>query len=259
MTWKEMSEEEWLTSTAGLTMELSGKAGKSRRKSFLVTAACIRRSEPFPRRPPPRITAEDVERLADGLPSVLDPVADRVSNGMCNGDPGFVCVNVVPMRLGDDGRTLLPPTEEDEAFTYWGTCSDAWLASVLRDIVGNPFRQSLCVCRGQLAVATTLTVEQASARNRGNLWLVGESKAVYDTEPPRPWLSWNGGTVRHLAQAAYEERSLPSGELDTARLAVLADALEEAGCADAAILSHLRGPGPHVRGCWAVDLLLGKE
>jgi hypothetical protein len=73
------------------------------------------------------------------------------------------------------------------------------------------------------------------------------------------WLSWNGGTVQHLAQAAYAERHLPSGELDAARLAVLADALEEAGCADADILSHLRGPGPHVRGCWAVDLLLDKS
>src|SRR5262249_12453726 len=66
-------------------------------------------------------------------------------------------------------------------------------------------------------------------------------------------------TTVALAQAAYDERDLPSGHLDPARLAVLADALEEAGCADADILGHLRGPGPHVRGCWAVDLLLGKE
>jgi hypothetical protein len=73
------------------------------------------------------------------------------------------------------------------------------------------------------------------------------------------WLSWNGGAVVQLAEAAYEERALPSGELDPARLAVLADALEEAGCADPVILAHLRGPGPHVRGCWAVDLLLGKK
>jgi hypothetical protein len=61
-----------------------------------------------------------------------------------------------------------------------------------------------------------------------------------------------------LAQAAYGERELPSGTLDPGRLAVLADALEDAGCADAELLGHLRGPGPHVRGCWAVDLLLGK-
>ena len=38
-----------------------------------------------------------------------------------------------------------------------------------------------------------------------------------------------------------------------------ADALEEAGCDDAAILDHLRSPGPHVRGCWALDMLLGKS
>jgi hypothetical protein len=70
---------------------------------------------------------------------------------------------------------------------------------------------------------------------------------------------WLTPSVRSLATAAYEERILPSGELDTARLAVLADALEEAGCDNADILTHLRSPGPHVRGCWAVDLLLGKE
>jgi hypothetical protein len=46
--------------------------------------------------------------------------------------------------------------------------------------------------------------------------------------------------------------------LDNARLAVLADALEESGFADTAFLSHLRGPGPHVRGCHVVDALLGK-
>jgi hypothetical protein len=71
-------------------------------------------------------------------------------------------------------------------------------------------------------------------------------------------LAWNNGIVVRLAQAAYDERHLPEGTLDNGRLAVLSDALEEAGCSDADILGHLRGPGPHVRGCWAVDLLLGK-
>ena len=71
--------------------------------------------------------------------------------------------------------------------------------------------------------------------------------------------AWRTPSVVSLAQAAYEERILPGGTLDSERLAVLADALEEAGCDNADILSHLRGPGPHVRGCWVVDLLLGKE
>ncbi len=65
--------------------------------------------------------------------------------------------------------------------------------------------------------------------------------------------------VCRLAQAAYEMRDLPSGYLDPARLAVLSDALEEAGCDSTDLLSHLRSPGPHVRGCWALDLILGKS
>jgi hypothetical protein len=71
-----------------------------------------------------------------------------------------------------------------------------------------------------------------------------------------PWLT---PVVLKLAQAAYDNRLLPSGLLDNTGLAILADALEEAGCTDPDILSHLRGPGPHVRGCWPVDLILGKE
>ncbi len=92
---------------------------------------------------------------------------------------------------------------------------------------------------------------------------VGRLRDVFGN-PFRPvavdpaWLAWNCGTVVHLAQAAYEERKLPGGHLITTRLAMLADALEDAGCSNPAILEHLRGPGPHVRGCWAVDLLLGK-
>jgi hypothetical protein len=61
-------------------------------------------------------------------------------------------------------------------------------------------------------------------------------------------------TVASLAHAAYSERILPSGELDPLQLAVLADALEEAGAA-ADLVEHLRANGPHVRGCWALDLL----
>jgi hypothetical protein len=69
---------------------------------------------------------------------------------------------------------------------------------------------------------------------------------------------WRTPVVGSLARAAYEERSLPAGALDPGRLAVLADSLEEAGCSDGTVLSHLRGPGPHIRGCWALDLVLGK-
>jgi len=70
--------------------------------------------------------------------------------------------------------------------------------------------------------------------------------------------AWLTPTVVSLARAAYDERLLLSGELDRDRLLILADALEEAGCTNPSLLGHLRGSGPHVLGCWAVDLLLGK-
>src|SRR5262249_47640117 len=95
-------------------------------------------------------------------------------------------------------------------------------AALLRDIMGNPWRP--------------VTLGLAAA--------------------PLPW--HRHPAVLDLAGAAYQERQ-SNGVLDPVRLAVLADALEEADCADAAILDHCRGPGPHVCGCWALDLLLGKE
>jgi hypothetical protein len=76
--------------------------------------------------------------------------------------------------------------------------------------------------------------------------------------PPPIDPTWLTGTIRLLAEAAYQERLLPTGELDPGRLAVLADALEEVG-ADATLLEHLRAPGVHVRGCHVVDLLTGRE
>jgi hypothetical protein len=93
-------------------------------------------------------------------------------------------------------------------------------ARLLRDIFGNPFRPSPPL--------------------------------------PRAVLTWNDGTVRRIADGIYEERKLPEGTLDTGRLAILADALLDAGCDNDDLIQHCRESGPHVRGCWAIDLLLAK-
>lgn len=106
--------------------------------------------------------------------------------------------------LGGDGR------KADVA----GTQGRKAIASVFRDIFGNPFRP---------------------APRLG-----------------RAYLTWNDDTVRKMAQAIYDTRAFD-------RLPLLADALEEAGRTDAAILAHCRGAGEHVRGCWVVDALLGKS
>jgi hypothetical protein len=64
--------------------------------------------------------------------------------------------------------------------------------------------------------------------------------------------AWRTPTLSALGRIVYEDRAFE-------RLPILADALEETGCTDAALLDHCRQPGEHVRGCWVVDLLLGKQ
>jgi hypothetical protein len=71
--------------------------------------------------------------------------------------------------------------------------------------------------------------------------------------------SWIIPEALALARTLYVERELPSGNLDKHRLNELAGALENAGCTSGDILQHCRSPGPHVRGCWAVDLVLGNK
>ena len=65
-------------------------------------------------------------------------------------------------------------------------------------------------------------------------------------------LTWHDGLLVWMAKRMYDSH-------DFTDIPILADALEEAGCTNADILAHCRQPGEHVRGCWAVDLLLGKE
>jgi hypothetical protein len=63
---------------------------------------------------------------------------------------------------------------------------------------------------------------------------------------------WRTDTAIALARQMYDSREFSA-------MPILADALQDAGCDNEVILSHCRGPGPHVRGCWVVDLVLGKE
>jgi len=64
--------------------------------------------------------------------------------------------------------------------------------------------------------------------------------------------TWRTSTVTNLAQAIYNDLAFD-------RMPILADALEDAGCTNVDVLNHCRQPGVHVRGCWVVDLLLGKS
>jgi hypothetical protein len=135
----------------------------------------------------------------------------------------------------------------------------------------NPAGAAMSVAEAIASWVATLTFEEtgyARWRKRGALKgdLDFREEAVVFRDlignPFRPVVfnsAWRNPVVLALAQAAYDERTLPAGTLDPERLAVLADALEDAGCDNTQILKHLRSPGPHMRGCWPVDLLLDKS
>jgi hypothetical protein len=66
------------------------------------------------------------------------------------------------------------------------------------------------------------------------------------------WLTWHDGLLVSMARQMYDSR-------DFTGMPILADALEEAGCTDPDILAHCRSGGEHVRGCWVIDSLLGRQ
>jgi len=164
-------------------------------------------------------------------------------------DPGSRAVLEVAERFADSqasraelaeahatARATYLNSYADSIFTYAATHEDAdhaasvaardvaavqgigALPALVRDVMGNPFRPLPAVDRSLLA--------------------------------------WKEATVPRLARQAYSDQRFPEGTLDPDRLAILADAVEDAGCTDMELLGHLRGVGPHVRSCWAVDLLL---
>jgi hypothetical protein len=66
------------------------------------------------------------------------------------------------------------------------------------------------------------------------------------------WVWWGNRAVEGIARTIYDDRCFED-------MPILADALEEAGCDNTDILTHCRQPGEHLRGCWVIDLILGKE
>ena len=86
---------------------------------------------------------------------------------------------------------------------------------------------------------------------------VGQTARLHDIfgNPFRPIIfspSWRTSTAIAIAAQMYESRNFGA-------MPILADALQDAGCDDEDVLSHCREPREHVRGCWVVDLLLGKS
>jgi hypothetical protein len=228
-----MSEAEWLTATDPGPMLEYLRDKVSDRKLRLFACACCRRI--FHVLTDSRHAVELAEKYADGHATLAELESAQDEAELLWGDPQ---VSEDPALMHPfRGYSTVWPSGDDatevtdfcvrmaaEAVAGSGGASGperGAQSDLLRCIFGNPFR-------------TAPAVDPA-------------------------WFAGTGGVLQRLARVAYEERQLAEGTLDPARLTVLADALEDAGCTDPELLGHLREPGPHVRGCWALDLILSKD
>jgi hypothetical protein len=173
-----------------------------------------------------------LERLADGLAKPEERKAARRA------------AQAAQLRAVHPGSRYAAGAVYDSAerdFAVWAAsaaCNQAWTACAFHAgaLMSDPW---------------------LNAQKRENIWQAKVLREIVGN-PFRPvvldpaWLSWREGTVRKLAQAIYDERRF-------ADLPILADALEDTGCTNLEILTHCRQPADHVRGCWLIDLLLGRE
>jgi hypothetical protein len=220
-----MTEAEWLNCTNPEQMLefLRGKA--SNRKLRLFAVACCRR----------------IWHLLDGWSQNLVEVSEQ----FVDGSVGNTAMSFASNLNDDVFQRAKPYTHPHLACVMAGNIAagDAWamawniISDARRAIrYSSPQADTYQEIRGQSAVLREIF---------GPLAL--RSVALNPT-----WLSWKDGTIPELAQAIYDDRRFEN-------LPILANALEEAGCDNEELLAHLRSNGSHVRGCWAVDFLLGKE
>jgi hypothetical protein len=253
-----MNEQQWLSATWPYEMlrwlRDSGKL--TNRKLRLFAAACCRRVWPLLTDERSRTAVEVGERYADRLaPDVEVDDAREDAADACG------AAHTVGAAAGWSAATWIANAAANAAYCelfYW---EDGFFGSSLFE---TPIWAGRAAARPAVEGVESNAAQPTGleCEGRGQCYLLRD---IFGN-PFRPLLPlapsllrWNASAVVQLASAAYEERILPEGHLDLACLAVLADALEEAGCATPEILAHLRSPGPHVRGCHVLDAIFGRD
>jgi hypothetical protein len=248
-----MTEMEWGSCSRALPMRLElGPKNSPRkwstRKARLFSVACCRRVWHLLDSPADRRAVEVAEEVAEKKKRLADLRVSHEAASITDLGP-----DPSPWVPGRSWSYVGSP-EWDFCFGLWVSPEGRRLCRVARwastptpwgcpDSTANDAR---------VLLAFRIGLDAAKAEQQAQCGLLRDIVGP----PVRPviqgaWLRSNGGMVGGLAEAIYEERAFE-------RLPILADALEDAGCSDEALLGHLRGPGPHVRGCWALDLVLAK-
>jgi hypothetical protein len=234
-----MTEAEWNACTDPVPMltflQTSGRA--SERKLRLFACACCRRLAPWYLHEASNNALKSAEWYADG----------KVSRRTCEAAYAKGQLAVSEISMDGSSRNLAMVHAAGAAAFAAGTKSGAIAMAITNAVAAEAVLQT----RPRTDAVDTIR-------------LVAHCDLLRDIVGPRPFRSMTFEASRQtpvvltLAKAAYGGRLLPEGILDSARLEVLAAVLEAAGCDDANLLGHLREPGPHCRGCWAIDLILGK-
>lgn len=221
-----MNEKRWdgtRTESHYMTVLLRGRGfprtKAGRRKLRLFAVGCCRAAWPLLGEPCLRSAVEVAERFAD----------DQATKGELAAAAGRV-----------DDEWFAGRTPDVNTLAEWGAASYA-AESCLPGAYDAAFGM------------TALGPQPLGTASVANALQCDLLRCVFGNPFRKPAFNkkWRTETVAALATGIYEERAFD-------RLPILADALEDAGCDEPAMLTHLRGPGPHCRGCWVVDLALGK-
>lgn len=234
-----MTEDEWLTCCDPLEMLDFVRERLSDRKLRLFAVACARRVADLIEGEGSRNAILVSERFADGrcgeaeLESAF--AGAELTNFVIRNMPyAFSAHHLATASAGDTAHPDASSAAEDSCWCAQLTRQPEYLWESNRSWKSSGVR---------LDLARILREEMTS-------------------DPFRPIAfspTWRTRTVLAIASSAYETRHHETGYLDNDELAILADALEDVGCDRASILEHLRSAGPHVRGCWAVDLILSQD
>jgi len=243
-----MTEAEWLVCTDPKPMWVYlHYNGGSFRKLRLLACACLRRIWHLLTDERCRKAVEVAERDAEGLATEADVFA-----ALDMGRDGWHA----QAEAADDGHysTPLLRAMPDAGLAAYDAIDADW------QCIGNAARAAAYFAApAERDFAAALSDPAwVAANDHESRIQAGLIRCIFGNPfHPRPrlpaaLLGWNDGTIPKIARGIYEERAFD-------RLPVLHDALLDAGCDDEAILSHCREAGRHVRGCWVIDLLLGKE
>jgi hypothetical protein len=236
-----MNEGKWLVSgESDVMVTYITSLGVSPRRLRLFACACCRRIWHLMTRETDRHVVEVAERYADGLASEgeLEAATEAAR-------PGWAAVD--EFSEPHQEQWLLRGVVEAASAagclphaTEAAECASGW---AIHAVAGNRPLDDRVKERARLAARYQESYHQCQLL-----------RCVFGNPfKPRPaidpaWLRWNDGTVPRLARSIYEGRRF--GDMPI---------LLDAGCDDQDILDHCKGPGPHVLGCWVLDLLLGKE